>query len=70
MKFAIETSESGQVAYIVDAHRHVCIQLTKPADDFQHAWRVAEYLSDNIHAVSVDGVGGTEPVQRDAHADR
>ena len=42
MKFAIETSESGQVAYIVDEHRHVSIQLTKPADDFQHAWRVAE----------------------------
>lgn len=69
MKFAVETSEIGQVAYIVDDHRHVCIQLTKPAD-FQHAWRVAEYLTDNVHGISVDGVGGTEPVQRDAYADR
>lgn len=69
MKFAVETPESGQVAYIVDEQHRVCIHLTKPAD-FQHAWRVAEFLSENVHAVSVDGVGETRPVQKDAYADR
>ena len=69
MKFAVETPESGQMAYIVDEHRRVRIQLTKPAD-FQHAWRVAEFLSDNVHAISVDGIGDTQPEQKSAYADR
>jgi hypothetical protein len=51
MKFKVETPEDGQLAYVTDELSRVRIELTRPAD-FQHAWRVAEFLSENVHKIA------------------
>ena len=50
MKFKVETP-SEQRAYITDERGRVRIELTQPAD-FQHAWRVAEFLSENVRRIA------------------
>lgn len=52
MEFKVETTELGQAAYIVDEQGRVRIELTEPAD-FQHAIRVATYLTKNVREVVV-----------------
>jgi hypothetical protein len=69
MKFSVQTTENEQIAYVADEVGRVRIQLTKPAD-FQHAWRVVEFLNQNVHAVSVDGAGEAKPAETDAYAGR
>jgi hypothetical protein len=50
MKFKVETP-SEQRAYITDERGRVRIELTQPTD-FQHAWRVAEFLSENVRRIA------------------
>jgi hypothetical protein len=52
MEFTVETTELGEVAFIVDQERRVRIELTEPAD-FQHAVRVASYLTKNVRDVAL-----------------
>ena len=56
MKFTVETTESGKQAYVTDEGGLVRIELTKPAD-FQHAWRIAEFLSENVHKITPQVIG-------------
>jgi hypothetical protein len=51
MKFKVETRDHVEQPYVTDEGRRVRIELTKPAD-FQHAWRVAEFLSENVHKIA------------------
>jgi hypothetical protein len=69
MKFTVETSPSGQAAFSTDDSRSVRIQLTQPAD-FQHAWRVANFLAENVQRVAVAGHGLDVTSLGDAYAGR
>ena len=51
MEFKVETREHTEQPYVTDVEGRVRIELTKPAD-FQHAWRVAEFLSENVHKIA------------------
>ena len=53
MRFKVERPADGQGAYVTDEGGHVRIGLEEPAD-FQHAWRVAEFLSGNVHAIEAE----------------
>jgi hypothetical protein len=52
MEFKVETTELGEAAFIVDKHENVRIELTEPTD-FQHAFRVANYLTKHVKEVAV-----------------
>jgi hypothetical protein len=54
MEFKVETTELGQVAFVVDEQKRLCIELTEPAN-YQHAFRVANYLTENVKEVVVTG---------------
>jgi peroxiredoxin len=54
MEFKVETTELGQLTFVVDEQRRVRIELNDPAN-FQHAFRVANYLSENVKEVVVAG---------------
>ena len=56
MEFEVETTELGEAAFIVDEKKHVRIELTEPAD-FQHAFRVANYLTQNVKDVAISERG-------------
>ena len=51
MKFKVETREKQ--AYVTDESGTIRVELTKPAD-FQHAWRVVEFLTENVHKIDRD----------------
>ena len=69
MKFTVETLPSGQAAFITDDSQSVRIQLNKPAD-FQHAWRVANFLAENVQGVAIAEPGLDVTSLGDAYAGR
>jgi hypothetical protein len=51
MKFKVQTRDHERQPFVSDEGGRVRIELTKPTD-FQHAWRVAEFLNDNVHKIA------------------
>ena len=50
MKFGVQASNDGRATYVSDEFGRVRIELKTPID-FQHAWRVAEFLSENVQRI-------------------
>jgi hypothetical protein len=50
MKFGVQTPTDGRATYVSDELGRVRVELTRPMD-FQHAWRVAEFLSENVQRI-------------------
>ncbi len=55
MKFKVETTEPGQTAYVIDELGRVRIEPSQPAD-FQHAWRIAEFLTENVNRIAPENL--------------
>jgi hypothetical protein len=60
-KFTVKTRKEGESCFISVEGTPLRIELNEPAD-FQHAWRVANYLIENVRDV-VAGSAEPEMVQ-------